>query len=335
MKGLVTGFLFAVWTLLCGLAIGNLADEAPIVRGVLMAAAIAALIVILWRSGWHLLPGGALLFGILGAMAVSAAYHSPGFPLAAWLLYGLAWLTQGLIKRDWRDELAVAGMVCAYLVVHSVWNGGFPLNRNTLGHYVVTFAPAMIARWGWPGVVAAGTGLLIGSRGVLLGLIVASVVLFDAPRRLAKLAAPAVAAGVVGLGVIGGVAGLWAWRPSTVWVRLTLAQHALERWWAASPAFGAGFEPMAVELRGGFFSHAHNTLSALSMQIGLVGLAIIGLAVVLLARVRPRWARWQWAMLASVGTLCIFEDLATGWPVGVALCLVLGEDIGDQVLESL
>lgn len=327
---MMRAFAMAAWVLLYGLAWNNAAPEATAWRGGLAFVLVAAGVFWLWRAQVEVTWRAALSGGLGGALVVTLAYHSLGYPLASWLVFGLAAWAQSLARREWARDLANVGLVLTGFMLVNILAGDAPtgvLNRNYLGHVIVALAPSMLARWGWPGAVVASVAVLGGSRGALLGIGVVFLVwawffwpwrllwFFWPWRLLVCLFAPVVLAGIVAL---------FAWRPATVGVRLTLIRDALARWWETSPAFGVGPDGLAaLDVAGQAYAHSHNTWVSLASQVGLVGIAVMAGALALAGGRCVRLDRWQWATLAGVLALSLFEDMATGWPVGIVLCLAL------------
>jgi hypothetical protein len=324
-------FLFS---LAHSLITSNVADWASTGRGMLVLAIGASLVFWLWRSGVRLSPTAAGLAGTIGALTISDQVHSlGGVGLSVWAVYAGTFLAQSKIKRNWRDDIAMAGVVLGGFIalngLAAMPNVTGIFNRNTLAHILVVMSPALIDRWRWPGIVGgAGVLLLIGSRGALIAFAVVLIVMLQLwkMKEFIMLSVPFVFASIF-LAVVVGVM-MYVMRPQTVNIRIDLMRESIQRWWSTSPLFGVGpgglrFDDVAQFGQLGF-AHAHNLLVSLASQVGLVGVGGIGVSFALVDRWRGRLAGWQAATLAAAAALSLFEDISTLLPAGVILMLVLG-----------
>ena len=318
------GVLFALWSLVYGVTFGNVEPWAAPVRAVLATLLALAGIVWMWRAQVKLELIQALIVGVLVALVISNSFHTNGnIGFAPWLVFAGVYGAQRAAQCDWRNDLAAFGMTVSWFMVFNVLLGSAPagvLNRNYASLLIVLAAPAMMARWPWPGwLMAVGAIAVGGSRGALVGFSIGTIVMSSVPRRIKWVAIPACLAG--GLALI-------SVRPATIFSRLNLARAAISDWLATSIAFGMGPGGISVDgWRVGepFVSHhAHSVPASILVNVGVVGVVIVMALCSLAARRLHKTNsldRWQLATLASAAALAMVEDLAVWWPVGIIICL--------------
>lgn len=316
---IMASFGLVIFFLIDGMVRGNIAPSAATPRAGLVAGLVLVWLAWLWRSGVHVPAITALMIGVFGAMAISEAYHRPtGGGIGTWLLYaGLLW-GQYVTRRDWISDFAMVGVVVATIVLVAALTAGYPpggaFNRNMVAAFLAVLAPSVWVRWKWPVAIVVLAIVMTGSRGAVLALCVAGlVVAWDRLGRIRPmvLTLPAMAGGLALI------------RPATVGARALCMIEVIKQWWSNGALFGLGPNFSMVLSWGEMADNAHSVPPTLLAQTGVVGMVVICLAIICLAR-SQKFERWQLATLAAFATLSIFENVTAWWPVGIVSALSAG-----------
>jgi hypothetical protein len=271
--------------------------------------------------------GGAffIFLPIFAAILISNAANRDIFPatFSRTLLFS-AFLVAILGAHELLSRSDVfSGLYLAGALWPGVWlialQFGWRDNTNIIAAWSVIFVATSLAGRNW-WVLLVHTVILIwlNSQGATLGAIVAAGVMICPYLRFN----PKILT-LVGLGVM---AGLIAWNPFSVQIRLSYWQQA---WFAflTSPIFGVGPGGLSARniIRGwGGGLHAHNILASTAAELGLVGLAAVTIMIWLIARFRWEMSRWQFAAVAGILAHSMVDE-PLWWPGPLlAFAMVIG-----------
>lgn len=329
---MIASVFIVAFVLADGLVRGNSLAWAAPWRASLLAVLIVSGLIVLRIRGHRLDIATMGIVGVIGAMLVSDSfYHIGGLGLSAMVLYAGAFAWQRIVKRDWQNDFARAGVILAALVLFVVigwWAGQFPAvpsgawNRNvTAGTLAVLLASVPTGgRFHWLVIAVVSTAIIVtGSRGgILAGAAALIVNHWSQVKRFLiplSIASPAV------------ILALYLHDPSSALERPLMIRNAVEQYMATSPLFGVGPGQLLVTSPGSEtpYYHAHNAVVSFVSQVGLAGTGILGTALAVARReIGQGWQSWQLATLAAVAVHSLVDEPLTWWPTGLITALVLG-----------
>jgi hypothetical protein len=328
--------LFALLVLADGLVMRNEMPWSDEPRAWTMLGVFVFGIVCLAWHGVRLALPAAIVIGVGGALTVSQAFYSPSRPdVVLWVVLAATFILQRQIKRNWGADLARAGWVVAVVALVMCVGStlGVPTpngawNRNVMAGVLAALLPAAITHAGGAnkvtrliGLVAMAVALLaLGSRGGILGAMVALIVSGGHANNLMQRPARAIAIGSIIL-VLAGL--LVLIRPDTAMERLFYWRAANEQWRASSMAWGVGPGNLWLTHPGvGPIDQAHNVIVTLAATTGLAGAVVIGLTLANAKLQLPRWQNWHWATLAALAAHAMVDDPFTWLPTVIIAGLV-------------